>query len=158
MKAIRTLGVFALVLILCMTLVCLPASAHRVVVVGQVHEMQVMAYYGGGDPMVDANVEIYAIKNGQEELHETGKTDAEGMFYFEPKIGVSEYRAVVEATGHKGEEFVNLTGGAGVAGAEQEGTELPLREIIAGFGYLAGLIGIAMILAARKMKKQYENK
>ena len=157
MNAIRTLSVFALVLILCMTLVCLPASAHRVVVVGQVHEMQVMAYYGGGDPMVDANVEIYAIKNGQEELYLTGKTDAEGLFYFEPKIGVSEYRAVVEATGHKGEEFVNLTAGAGVAGAEKEGTGLPLMQMFAGFGYLLGIIGIAMILKARKMEKLDKN-
>jgi nickel transport protein len=115
--------------------------------------MQVMAYYGGGAPMIDADVEIYTIKDGQEELYLTGKTDLEGMFYFEPKIGVSDYRAVVEATGHRGYEFVNLTGGAGVPEAEQEGTELPLREIIAGFGYLAGLIGISMILAARKMKK-----
>ena len=153
MKAIRTFGVFALVLILCMTLVCLPASAHRVVVVGQVHEMQVMAYYGGGDPMVDANVEIYAIKKGQEELYLTGKTDVEGLFYFEPEIGVSEYRAVVEATGHKGEEFVNLTAGAGVAGTEQEGTGLPISGIISGFGYLLGIAGIAMILKARKMEK-----
>lgn len=151
MKTIRTLGVFALVLILCMTLICLPASAHRVVVIGQVHEMQVMAYYGGGDPMVDANVEIYAIKNGREELYLTGKTDTGGLFYFKPKIGVSEYRAVVEATGHKGEEFVNLTAGAGVAGAEQEGTRLPLMQMFAGFGYLLGIIGITMILKVRKM-------
>ena len=158
MNAIRTLSVFALVLILCMTLLCLPASAHRVVVVGQVHEMQVMAYYGGGAPMIDADVEIYTIKDGQEDLYLTGKTDLEGMFYFEPKIGVSDYRAVVEATGHQGYEFVNLTGGAGVPEAEKEGTELPLMQMFAGFGYLAGLIGISMILAARKMKKQHENK
>jgi len=71
MNTIRTLSVFALVLILCITLVCLPASAHRVVVVGQIHEMQVMAYYGGGAPMIDADVEIYTIKNGQEELYLT---------------------------------------------------------------------------------------
>ena len=153
MKAIRNLSVFALVLILCMTLGCLPASAHRVVVVGQVHEMQVMAYYGGGAPMVDADVEIYAIKNGQEDLYLTGKTDLEGLFYFKPKIGVSEYRAVVEATGHKGEEFVNLTAGAGVSGAEQEGIGLPLMQMFAGFGYLLGIAGIAMLLKARKMEK-----
>ncbi len=115
--------------------------------------MQVMAYYGGGDPMVDANVEIYTIKNGQEELYLTGKTDVEGLFYFEPEIGVSEYRAVVEATGHKGEEFVNLTAGAGVAGTKQEGTGLPISGIISGFGYLLGIAGIAMLLKARKMEK-----
>ena len=159
MKTIRSLLVLALILILCMALICPPASAHRVIVQGQVSEIQIKAYYGGGsaDPMVDANVEIYAIKDGQEELYLTGKADADGMFYFAPKIGVSEYRAVVEATGHKGEETVNLAEGAGITEAEKE-AGLPITGIITGFGYLAGLAGIAMIITARKMKKKYENK
>jgi nickel transport protein len=159
MNTIRSLVVLALILILCMVLICPPASAHRVIVQGRVSEIQVKAYFGGGDaaPMADANVEIYAIKDGQEELYLTGKADADGMFYFAPKIGVSEYRAVVEATGHKGEETVNLAEGAGITEAEKE-AGLPLTGIITGFGYLAGLAGIAMIITARKMKKQYENK
>ncbi len=163
MKTIRSLLVLALILILCMALMP-PASAHRVIVQGQVSEIQIKAYFGGGsaDPMADANVEIYAIKDGQEELYLTGKADADGMFYFAPKIGVSEYRVVVEATGHKGEETVNLAEGAGITEAEQAEAEkeagLPVTGIITGFGYLAGLAGIAMIITARKMKKQYENK
>ena len=163
MKTIRILLVLALVLILCMALMP-PASAHRVIVQGQVSEIQIKAYYGGGgaDPMVDADVEIYAIKDGQEELYKTGKTDDAGIYYFQPLIGVSEYRAVVEATGHKGEETVNLTEGAGLTEAEQAEAEkearLPLTGIIAGFGYLIGIIGIAMLITARKMKKEYENK
>jgi nickel transport protein len=164
MNTIRSLVVLALILILCMALICPPASAHRVIVQGRVSEIQVKAYFGGGDaaPMADANVEIYAIKDGQEELYLTGKADADGMFYFAPKIGVSEYRAVVEATGHKGEETVNLAEGAGITEAEQAEAEkeagLPITGIITGFGYLAGLAGIAMIITARKMKKKYENK
>jgi len=163
MKTIRSLIVLALILILCMALMP-PASAHRVIVQGQVSEIQIKAYFGGGsaDPMADANVEIYAIKDGQEELYLTGKADADGMFYFAPKIGVSEYRAVVEESGHKGEETVNLAEGAGITEAEQAEAEkeagLPVTGIITGFGYLAGLAGIAMIITARKMKKQYENK
>ena len=159
MKTIRSLLILTLILILCMALICPPASAHRVIVQGRVSEIQVKAYFGGGDaaPMADANVEIYAIKDGQEELYLTGKADADGMFYFAPKIGVSEYRAVVEATGHKGEETVNLAEGAGITEAEKE-AGLPITGIITGFGYLAGLAGIAMIITARKMKKQYENK
>ena len=158
MKTIRSVVVLALLLILCMALMP-PASAHRVIVQGQVSEIQIKAYYGGGgaDPMVDADVEIYAIKGDGEELYKTGKTDDAGMFYFAPKIGVSEYRAVVEATGHRGEETVNLSKGAGITEAEKE-TTLPITGIITGFGYLAGLAGIAMLVIARKMKKQYENK
>ncbi|HIE31292.1 MAG TPA: hypothetical protein EYP67_02780 [Methanosarcinales archaeon] len=145
-------------LILCTALICPSASAHRVIVQGRVSEIQIKAYFGGGDatPMADADVEIYAIRDGQEELYLTGKADEDGMYYFPPLIGVSEYRAVVEESGHKGEEMVNLTGGAGLAEAEQEEEGLPLTETIAGLGYLAGLAGIAMILAARKMRKQYE--
>jgi len=159
MKTIRILLVLALLLILCTALVPL-ASAHRVIVQGQVSEIQIKAYYGGGsaDPMTDADVEIYAIKDGQEELYLTGKTNDAGMYYFAPKIGVSEYRVVVEATGHRGEETVNLSGGAGLTEAEQAEAGLPVTGIISGFGYLAGLAGIAMIITARKMKKQYENK
>jgi nickel transport protein len=163
MKTIRILLVLALVLILCMALMP-PASAHRVIVDGRVSEIQIKAYYGGGsaDPMVDADVEVYLVKGDREELHTTGKTNDTGMFYFAPKLGVSEYRVVVEATGHRGEETVNLSEGAGLTEAEQAEAEteagLPITGIITGFGYLAGLAGIAMILAARKMKKQYENK
>ncbi len=163
MKTIRSLLVLALVLILCMALMP-PASAHRVIVQGQVSEIQIKAYYGGGsaDPMVDADVEIYAIKGDGEELYLTGKTDDAGMYYFQPLIGVSEYRVVVEATGHSGEETVNLSEGAGLTEAEQAEAEkegaLPITGIITGFGYLAGLAGIAMLITARKMKKEYENK
>ena len=163
MKAIKSLGFLALILILCMALMP-PASAHRVIVQGQVSEIQIKAYYGGGgaDPMVDADVEIYAIRDGQEELYLTGNTDDAGMYYFQPSIGVSEYRAVVEATGHKGEETVNLTEGAGLTEAEQAEAEkeagLPLTGILTGFGYLIGFVGIAMLITARKMKKEYENK
>ena len=164
MKTIKSLLVLALLLILCMALICPLASAHRVIVQGQVSEIQIKAYYGGGsaDPMVDADVEIYAIKGDGEELYLTGKTDDAGMYYFQPLIGVSEYRVVVEATGHSGEETVNLSEGAGLTEAEQAEAEkegaLPITGIITGFGYLAGLAGIAMLITARKMKKEYENK
>ncbi len=162
MKPAKIITLLALILILCMA--AMPTSAHRVIVQGQVSEIQIRAYFGGGsaDPMAYADVEIYAVRGGQEELYKTGKTNDTGMYYFQPLIGVSEYRAVVEATGHRGEEWVNLTEGAGITEAEQEEAEdeagLPLTGIIAGFGYLTGLAGIAMFLTARKMKKQYENK
>jgi len=163
MKPAKIVTLLALILILCTALMP-PASAHRVIVRGAVHEIEIRAYYGGGsaDPMAYADVEVYAVRDGQEELYKTGETDENGMFYFPPEIGVSEYRAVVEATGHRGEEWVNLTEGAGITEAEQEEADeeagLPLSQMIAGFGYLAGLAGIAMILTARKIRKQYENK
>jgi nickel transport protein len=159
-KSVKNLNLLVLSLVLCMALACPVASAHRVVVQGYVNEIAVKAYYGGGgmDPMAYADVEVYAIRDGQEdELYLTGEADEDGMYYFAPKIGISEYNVVVSSLGHKGNETVNLSEGAGLAEAEQDeaedGTKLPLRDVIAGFGYLTGIAGIAMILAARKMNK-----
>ncbi len=152
MKTIRIRIVLALLLILCM--VSMPASAHRVYVKEQVTGVQVKAWYGGGDPMAGANVEIYANTTNGEELYLKDKTDEKGIFQFKPKLGVSGYRVVVEATGHRAEKTFNLMSGSG-----QEAAELPLfARVLAGFGYLAGLAGIGMFFAARKMKKEYENK
>lgn len=164
MKSVKSLNRI-LLLVLCIALVCPVASAHRVVVQGYVNEIAVKAYYGGGGmaPMAYADVEIYAIRDGQEdELYNTGETDEDGMYYFAPKIGISKYNVEVSSLGHRGNETVNLAEGAGLSDAEQKEAEdeaqLPLRKMIAGFGYLTGLVGIAMILTARKMKKQHENK
>jgi nickel transport protein len=148
-KKMRCFGILAFTLILCLALTP-AASAHRVHVMGQVDSIQVKAWYGGGAPMTDAEVEIYTIRNGEEELYLTGSTDEEGLFYFTPKLGVSEYKVVASAEGgHRGEEIINLESGAG-----QEEPEIPLAmRIIAGFGYLTGLAGLGMIMSARKKQK-----
>ena len=153
MKIIRIMGILALVLILC-TALCLPASAHRVYVKEQVNEMQIRAWFGGGEPMAHADVMIYANSTSGEELYLEGATDEEGMYYFKPKLGVSGYRVVVEVTGHRAEQEFDLA-----AGGSQEPAEIPLyMRIVAGFGYLIGLAGIGMLFAARKSKKEYENR
>jgi len=153
MKKIRIMGILALVLILC-TALCLPASAHRVYVKEQVNEVQIKAWFGGGEPMAHADVMIYANSTSGEELYLEGTTDEEGMYYFKPKLGVSGYRVVVEVTGHRAEQEFDLAGGG-----SQEPAEIPLyMRIVAGFGYLIGLAGIGMLFAARKLKKKYENR
>ncbi|HJH30878.1 MAG TPA: hypothetical protein C5S50_01490 [Methanosarcinaceae archaeon] len=129
------------------------ASAHRVYIKEQIKEVQIWTYYGGGTPMVDADVEIYSIKDGQEELYLEGMTDQDGMFYFEPKLGVSQYRTIVSATGHSTDKKIDLAGGI-----QQEEAELPLfMRMFVGFGYLAGLAGIGMLFAARKIKREHSN-
>lgn len=156
MKPAKIITLFALILILCMAS---NASAHRVIVKPQISEIEIRAYYGGGsaDPMAYADVEIYATEDGQEETEPgiTGETNEGGVFCFPHKKYASEYRIVVETTGHRGEETFNIA-----EGAESEDDEegLPLTQMIAGFGYLTGLAGIAMLLTARKIKKQYKNK
>ncbi len=147
-------AVFAMLLVLsCLSISAV--SAHRVYVKGEIWEIGVKAWFGGGEPMRDADVEVYAIKEGKEELYGEGKTDENGKFGFAPKIGVEEYKVVVESPGgHKGETVVNLT----QAASPGEGTEMPLyTRTIAGFGYLIGLAGAAMAYMGWKMKKKYEN-
>jgi nickel transport protein len=152
MKIIRTLNFLLLVLVL-FTVLMPVASAHRVHILEQINEVQIKAWYGGGTAMADADVQIYSIKDGQEELYLEGKTDADGIYYFTPKLGVSEYRAVVSATGHSDEKVIDLSGGV-----QQEEAEIPLAmRIFTGFGYLAGLAGMAMYLAARKLKNEHSN-
>ncbi|RZN13472.1 MAG: carboxypeptidase regulatory-like domain-containing protein [Methanosarcinales archaeon] len=151
MKAKRIISLLALVLILCTALCLSPASAHRVYVREQVNEVQIKAWYGGGAPMAYADVTIYANSTNGEELYLEGATDENGIFHFTPRIGISKYRVVVEATGHRAEEMFDLMGGG-----SQETAELPLfARMLAGFGYLAGLAGIGMLLAARKLNKRH---
>jgi len=147
----RFLSVLVLVLVMCMAVLPL-ASAHRVHVQGQVGQIDIRAWYGGGDPMAGADVSIYTIRDGEDEPYLEGTTDEDGMFAFTPQTGVAQYRVVVEATGHRGETVVDLTGSTG-----QE-AELPLyMRVIAGFGYLLGMAGAGMLYAGWKLKKQHEN-
>jgi len=137
-------------------------SAHRLHIVHKISEIEIESYFGGGTPCRDANVTVYD-KEGN--LYMEGVTDAEGKFSFPPKIGMEEYTVVVDAVhmpGHKAEAVINLTqeaAGAGI-GADAGGieTEMPLyTRAIAGFGYLIGLAGAAMLFIGWKLKKKYEN-
>jgi len=123
------------------------------------------AYFGGGKSVEDSDVKVYSLINGSEELYLQLTTDENGEFSFQQKEGIYEYKIVVEAThmpGHSSEEFVNLTGlafaGSGnesikeinIGCPESEG-EIPLyMRVIAGFGYLMGLLGISLYYLARK--------
>lgn len=149
MRIIKSLSLLVLVVILCMVLI--PAvSAHRVQIREQISEVEIKAWYGGGDPMPNADVEIYSIRDEQEKLYLEGKTDENGFYYFKPELGTTSYRVVVELTGHKGELEFDLT-----AGSEPENAELPLYlSVLVGFGFLAGIGGIAAYLSARKLKTQ----
>ena len=144
----RILALVSIVLLLLMPAV----SAHRVYVQEQIKEVEIKAWFGGGDPMVNADVFIYAIKDGEEELYIEDKTDSDGLYYFTPKLGVSEYRVVVSESGHKNEKTFNLAGGPA---AETEDAELPLSaSIFAGLGYIIGIAGIALYFSSRKSKGQ----
>ena len=150
-KMVGIFAIFVVLLCLCTSV----ASAHRLHVLHTLSELEIEAYFGGGAPVQDGDVKVYD-KSGK--LYIEGTTDEEGKFRFPSKIGMDEYKVVVNAThmpGHKGETTINL--GQVSAGADGAGTEMPLySNIIAGFGYLIGIAGFAMAYMYWKQKKRYE--
>jgi len=126
-------------------------GAHRVHGSYRISEVTVRSWFGGGKPIINGSVEVYAIRDGVEELYVEGFTDEYGEYRFTPKIGVPAYKVDVESTrlpGHRTEILVNMS-----AAPELGGEELPTyKGVIAGFGYLAGLCGLAMMHLARKKK------
>ena len=149
-------AIFAMLLVLsCLSISAV--SAHRMHIVHKLSEIEIEAYFGGGTPVRDANVNVYD-KEGN--IYMEGVTDEEGKFSFPPKIGLEEYKVVVEAVhmpGHKAETVINISQEAVGASAGGMETEMPLyTRTIAGFGYLIGLAGAAMAYMGLKMKKKYE--
>lgn len=153
MKWRQIAGIFALLLVLSCLSISI-ASAHRLHVVHKLSEIEIEAYYGGGDPVRDGNVKVYDEKGN---LYLEGVTDEEGKFRFPPKVGMDNYTVAVNAThmpGHRGETMIAL--GQEVAGAGGVSAEMPLyTRIIAGFGYLIGIAGAAMAYMGWKWKKKY---
>lgn len=152
MKKIKLISLLILVLIISM--IFAPAAcAHRVHIREEISQVRIKAWYGGGDPMALANVEIYSTNSiGEEKLYKSGQTDKDGLYNFTPELGAS-YRVVVSQTGHKGEYEFEITG------ESKEEAELPLyMQIVTGFGLLAGLAGISMNISARKIQKECKEK
>ena len=128
-------------------------SAHRLHIVHKISEIEIESYFGGGTPCRDANVKVY---DNEGNLYLEGLTDAEGKFSFPPKIGMKEYTVVVDAVhmpGHKAETVINLSQEAASASAGEMELLLYTR-VIAGFGYLIGLAGAAMVYMSWRLKKK----
>ncbi|MEA1985542.1 MAG: hypothetical protein U9N13_07835 [Euryarchaeota archaeon] len=152
----RALSLILLVAIIVMMFVP-AASAHRVYLMEQVKEVEIKAWYGGGDPMAGADIMIYTNRSGEKELYIEDTTDENGLYYFSPQLGVTQYQAVVSQMGHRAEKTFDLAGSTATDDGAPMEAELPLTaRILAGFGYLAGLAGVGMIITARRMKKQCE--
>lgn len=157
MKLIRT-GTLVILFVLLMMLVVAPVSAHKAFVgaflTGDADdEVQIKAWYEGGAPMANAATTIYTVdENGEKTVYVEGVTDVQGFYTFEPEYKVTQYAIKVEQTGHRAKMDLDLEGGVST---NSSGDELPLlARIIAGFGYLIGLAGIAMIYTARKMRNE----
>ena len=156
MVKLRTITLIGLALLL--TMLCIsPVSAHKAFVgaflTGDADdEVQIKAWYEGGVPMGNAEVTIYTVNSEEKEIYLEGTTDEGGFFTFEPEYKVTEYSVKVEQTGHRAKMDLDLEGGVSTRSSSDD---LPLFvKIVAGFGYLTGLAGIAMIYTARRMTKE----
>ncbi|WP_292485709.1 hypothetical protein [Methanohalobium sp.] len=156
-----------LLVIAILTMVFVPtASAHSVhmdVIEKSVDKIKVKAYYGGGDPMKDAEVKVYLITENDEEPYiEDKSTDENGIYSFEPQQGHDVYKLVASDFGHQVEKKVRLdsqsssSSKGSSSNGDTDGLPMPAR-IVSGFGYIAGIAGIGMMANARKIKKKYEN-
>ena len=144
MKKMKKMTVIALIIAIFLSVGV--SSAHRIIIVHRIGEVEIEAYFGGGSACRDANVTVYTIKDGLEDPYSEGITDSDGKFRFSPKVGVDEYKVVVDDVhmpGHMAEETINLTS----INVESPGTgeEMPTYlRVVAGLGYILGLAGIAI--------------
>ena len=137
-----------LVLLILITLSPLVASGHRLIIDYGVESIYIEAYYGGGTPVRDGDVKIY-YPDGK--LYLEGKTDENGMFSFDPGFG-KEWLAVVESSGHRGENTINMTE---ASGGSSSGGEMPLYlRVFAGFGYLLGILGLSLWYKGFKKERE----
>ncbi len=136
------------------------ASAHRLVIVHRIGEVEIEAYFGGGYACRDANVSVYTITENVEELYTEGITDGAGKFTFSPKVGVYEYKVVVDSVhmpGHRSEEIINIK--AIDSESAEGGNEMSTYSMaLSGLGYIAGLAGFAIWYKGLKAQKNQGNR
>jgi nickel transport protein len=136
----------ALFIILLFLLLIYPTSAcpHHMLLDCKIKEVEASVCFADGTPAKEAAVRIYRPDGS---LYAEGKTNEKGIFYFKPATGEGNWKIVAEQAGHAAQAEINL------AGNGHKGEEISLLPgIIAGFGYLAGLAGIALALTARMAK------
>ncbi len=130
-----------------------PVASHRVHTSWEIDKIELKAWYGGGEPMENAEVKVFINQSGERVVYQEGVTDENGVFAFSPKTGVGNYTAVIGSAGHKGDVEIDL-GSSSSSGEEQE---LPLyMRIGAGLGYLLGLAGVALAYTGWKKSKREE--
>ena len=145
----------AILIILATLCICPVVSGHALVIDYRIDSICVEAYYGGvkPTPVQFADVEVF-YPDGR--LYLEGKTDKDGMFRFDPKFE-KEWLVVVESTGHKDEQTINMTATGGTR--IQSDCESPLySRVFTGLGYLFGILGISLWYRSYKQARQSKGK
>ena len=149
-----------IVLIFCFVCAMLPSYslAHRMLVDSLVEDGVVFVdvFFPDGKPAKNVKVEVY---RADETLYLSGQTDAEGRFSFDPKDESHVKVVAIGEMGHRAEQELSINAVKPEASEKSEGKirqrePLPLREVLAGFGYIIGVAGILMYLKARSDLKK----
>ena len=85
-----------------------PASAHRMVIAYQVGRIDIKVYFEDGTPARNAHVEVYKPDGN---LHLEGETDDEGEFSFERGVMKGDWKVVVEGIGQSAEMSIEAWAG-----------------------------------------------
>lgn len=130
-------------------------SGHALVIDYRIDSVCVEAYYGGvkPTPVQFADVEVF-YPDGR--LYMEGTTDEYGMFRFDPKFE-GEWLVVVEATGHRDEQVINMTATGGTRTQSECESPLYLR-VFSGMGYLFGILGISLWYRSYKQARKSKDK
>ncbi|MBT9148828.1 MAG: hypothetical protein DDT28_00243 [Dehalococcoidia bacterium] len=123
-----------------------PAMAHKMYITYRAKEIEVLVEFGGGSVAREARV-IVLDPNG--EVYVEGVTDEEGKFSFELGEMEGKWKITAEHSGHKKTVLLESS-----EAQSEGGLELPLyTRIIAGFGYLVGIAGVALVIMSRKVQR-----
>lgn len=124
-----------------------PVAAHNMNLTYKTKEIEVFVEFEGGSVAREARVKVFDPTGN---LYVEGTTDENGTFSFEPGEEGGKWKITTEHSGHK--ETVLMEGPEVQSGGS---IELPLyTRVAAGFGYLIGIAGIALIIISRKTRRK----
>ncbi len=127
-----------------------PAMAHNMYLTYGTKVIEVLVEFEGGSVAREARITVLD-PNG--EVYVEGVTDEDGKFSFEPGEMEGKWKIAAEHSGHK--KAVLLESSEVQSGG---GLELPLyTRIIAGFGYLVGIAGVALVITSRKAQRKIDS-
>ena len=133
---------------LCDSIIAPSTMAHTIYLNYHVEEVEIEVYFGGGVAAQEVEVTVYD-PDGDPFL--TGYTDDNGKFSFEPGLKSGEWKIAAEHSGHRIEKTF-------LGGTEDDGGDMPLySRILAGFGYLMGIAGLAIGYVAWRDRRKRNN-
>jgi hypothetical protein len=153
-KSIQRSISYLIASLLILSLLIAPAAAHGVYMSYEYNEtdVSIKAWYQGGDPMADCDVQVTAEGVAAPDLN--GKTNANGEYSFKMKDSVKYYNVKVVEGEHAIEKKIDITSESGSAsgGAGFEIAGIPVLNLVIGLLLIIVVAG-AIIYFQKKQKK-----